>query len=62
MDIKEKNKIIIDNEALIHYFIKKLKFYIKDYEYEDNYQSACVAILKGLDNFDSSKGSLSNYI
>lgn len=62
MTIDEKNKIIIDNEALIHYFIKKLKFYIKDYEYEDYYQSACVAILKGLDNFDSSKGSLSNYI
>lgn len=62
MDIKEKNKIIIDNEALIHYFIKKLKFHIKDYEYEDYYQSACVAILKYLDNFDSSKGSLSNFI
>lgn len=62
MDIKEKNKIIIGNEALIHYFIKKLKFHIKGYEYEDYYQSACVAILKCLDNFDSSKGSLSNFI
>lgn len=52
MDIKEK--VVSENLGLVHACAKRFKG--RGIEYEDLYQSGCLALVKAIDGFDESKG------
>lgn len=66
MDIKEKNKIIIDNEKFIHYLLHRLVgdkiCCIYGYEHEDYFQTSYMILYRCLDKYDSTKSSIQTFI
>jgi len=52
--IEERNKLVLDNMALVTYVVKKI--YLGYDEYEDLFQEGCVGLIMAAERYDESYG------
>lgn len=65
MNTTEKQNIIINNEALIHKILRGMlskNIFMNSYTYEDHFQTACLILMKQLDYYDASRGTISTFM
>ena len=61
-NLKEKEALLVDNQRLIHYFLKRQGFYPSHPDYEDLFQDCNLRCWKAIQKFDPEKGTLSTYL
>lgn len=61
-NLKEKESLLVDNQRLIHYFLKKQGFYPSHPDYEDLFQDCNLRCWRAIQKFDPEKGTLSTYL
>ncbi len=61
-NLKEKEALLVDNQRLIHYFLKRQGFYPSHPDYEDLFQDCNLRCWRALQKFDPEKGTLSTYL
>jgi len=59
---KEKEALLVDNQRLIHYFLKRHGFYPSHPDYEDLFQDCNLRCWRAIQEFDPEKGTLSTYL
>lgn len=58
----EKESLLLDNQRLIHYFLKKQGFHPSHPDYEDLFQDCNLRCWRAIQKFDPEKGTLSTYL
>ena len=60
MTTEERNELVLQNEKLIWFTIRKYHFdFLGDRE--DLYQEGCIALMRAIDNYNKEEGELSTY-
>ena len=58
----KKESLLVDNQRLIHYFLKKYGFNLSHPDYEDLFQDCNLRCWRAIQKFDPEKGTLSTYL
>ena len=61
-NLKEKEALLVDNQRLIHHFLKKFGFNLSHPDYEDLFQDCNLRCWRAIQKFDPEKGTLSTYL
>ena len=61
-NLKEKESLLLDNQRLIHYFLKRQGFYPSHPDYEDLFQDCNLRCWRAIQKFDPERGTLSTYL
>ena len=61
-NLKERESLLLDNQRLIHYFLKRRGFYPSHPDYEDLFQECNLQCWRAIQDFDPEKGAISTYI
>ncbi len=61
-NLKEKESLLMDNQRLIHYFLKKKGFQPSHPDYEDLFQDCNLRCWRAIQKFDPERGTLSTYL
>ena len=61
-NLKEKEALLVNNQRLIHHFLKKFGFNPSHSDYEDLFQDCNLRCWRAIQKFDPEKGTLSTYL
>lgn len=61
-NLKEKESLLLDNQRLIHYFLKRHGFHPNHPDYEDLFQDCNLRCWRAIQTFDPEQGTLSTYL
>ena len=62
LSLKEKESLLLDNQRLIHYFLRRQGFHPSHPDYEDLFQDCNLRCWRAIQTFDPERGTLSTYL